>query len=778
MGDFGKFSLSERIEKLSETAGHDRVTLLNAIAKDLLFQDLDEASRYLLDSEDLLNRLRPGSITEEERIVSEGEIMRLRGVIAFYRAEYGEALRLLELASKFFESSTDRDGIGNCLNNLAMVHRYLDDEDRALEYYQQALDRARSVKDPTAESNTLGNIGILYYSIGELEKAGEFIEAALGKSIAAGNLGLEMVWSNNLGELLISTRDFSRARKLLERALLLSESRDELSLRIDIWLNFGRLECQLSNDLAACDHFRKALETAEVLRDRRMCVEIRITLGRTLFELGSAHASEDPLPILEKALEQAQGLGVKSLVASAHKGIADCFVRDEQFSEAVEHLYQHSEIIKSHHREETDRRLMQQRIRFELEQTQRDLQSTKEANAQLREEIRRREKAEAEMKQALVQASRASDVKSQFLATMSHEIRTPLNGIIGMSDVLAQSGLNQEQRDALQVVQESGRMLLTLINDVLDISKVEAGRIELESIPYSLRELMRSLERMFRPQAMELGVEFEVCGMKDVPRRIMGDPNRLRQILNNLLGNAFKFTEEGRVELRAYHEGPWIYFAVSDSGIGIPEDRLEAIFDVFIQVDSSTTRKFGGTGLGLAICRRFAELMGGSVSVRSSLGDGSVFTLRLPCQPVIDPRDRQNGMTNGMDPEEERLRVLVVEDAEFNWKVVSLLLRRMGVEPDWVRDGFSAVNAVREEEYDVVLMDVQMPGLDGLQATRQIRADETMPYQPVIVALTAHEAREEEKAYANAGMDGYLVKPIDRERLAEVLKLKRVGASG
>ena len=387
----------------------------------------------------------------------------------------------------------------------------------------------------------------------------------------------------------------------------------------------------------------------------------------------------------------------------------------------------------------------------------------------------------AALEEAKDRAVAADDAKSQFLAIVSHEIRTPLNAVIGMTALLLDSELSGEQRDIARTVRDSGDALLALINDLLDFSKIESGRLEFESIPLHVENCVSEAFALVNTQAEAKGIRLHRDVDENVPRLVIGDVTRIRQILVNLLANAVKFTKEGDVHVRVINlagPGPEVLlqFEVEDSGIGVPEDRLERIFVPFTQVDASTTRNFGGTGLGLAICRRLAETMGGEIGCESVVGEGSTFWFTLPTEPAeadvpesgYAEFDRTKTGTFVFDEELAQrvpLRILVAEDNPVNQKLAYYLLERLGYRADVVGNGREAVIAINRQPYDAVLMDVQMPEMDGLEASRQILRSIPLEDRPVIIAVTANTMQGDRERCLRAGMDHYVGKPIRAEEL-------------
>jgi signal transduction histidine kinase/CheY-like chemotaxis protein/HPt (histidine-containing phosphotransfer) domain-containing protein len=691
----------------------------------------------------------------------------------------------LEMAAEIIERSKTvayTRGMGRGLNLKGSCYWLMGEYDTGLQTLRDALVIAERVKDLSLEARVLHNFGNIYRDMGDLANALTHFEKALIINEEIGDEFAQSVILTSISNLLYDLNDYDNALQYALKCLPIFERAHNRTSLINIHNTLGNIYFKKEQFLEALHYFHENLKHSEP--ETAAYVMAESGLGKVYYKMQDFGNSSK---YLTDALREAQLLGNVEIQIICHFYLGRLYMDDGNYRQSLQSLnsayglaeeYMRRHDLMSVHEmlsalydkmndipnafhhlksfEQLKEEIFQQKIINELH------------NLQVRQQI---ELAKKEKEVAI----KTAQLKHQFMANMSHEIRTPMNAIIGMARLLLSKDPRTDQLRYLNAIQLSADSLLVIINDILDLSKIEAGKIVIEQIDFSVREMMQSVRDMLMLKAEEKRVELRIVTDDTIPRMLVGDPTRLNQVLINLAGNSVKFTERGFVEVKASmvkKEGEvlWIKFDVKDTGIGIAKENLDSIFDSFTQAGAETTRKFGGTGLGLTICRQLVGLMGGEISVTSELNVGTTFSATVPLalSHVTDEGQQNNTLDDSSMKRLNNMKVLLVEDNEFNRMVAEDTLQETipGVRLDIAVNGQEAVDSVRRNNYDIILMDIQMPVMDGLTATNIIRTQLPEPSRYVkIIAMTANVLQEDVKRYFEAGMDGFISKPFHPEEL-------------
>lgn len=677
-------------------------------------------------------------------------------------------------------------GKGRGLNLQGSCYGLQGEYEAGLDTLKQAQAIARQVKDRRLEARVLNNFGNIYRDLGDLAKALSHFENALAINEQLGDEFALSVNLTSISNLLYDLSDYDSALEYALRCLpIFQRGHDKIRL-IQINNTLGNIYFKQERFTEALSHFRENIKESEPDTPAYLLAESG--MGKVYYRMQDMpHANKT----LNHALERAQELGLVEVKIICHFYLGRMCMDEGSYRQALSHMLDSFELANEYSRRHDvmsvhellamlyDRMGDIPKAFHHLktyEKLKEDIfqQTTlnKLRNLQIRQQVELAQK-EKEV------AERTAQLKQQFMANMSHEIRTPMNAIVGMTRLLLQKEPREDQLRYLNAIRQSADNLLVIINDILDLSKIEAGKIVIEKTPFMLPELLQSVRDMLMLKAEEKGIAFQLELDAALPQRLMGDPTRINQILINLAGNAVKFTERGHVQIsaglrRTKDHKCWVQFDVADTGIGISSEYIDQIFDSFTQAGSDVARKFGGTGLGLTISKQLVNLMEGDISVKSELGQGTTFTVILP----LEIADSQTGSSDNQ-PLKSRpvnsmkdLKILLVEDNEFNRMVAEDTLKEAlpDVQIDMAVNGEEAIERVRNQFYDLVLMDIQMPVMDGVTATKHIRTKLPAPARDVqIIAMTANVLQEDVQQYLDTGMNAYVPKPFKTEELLETI---------
>jgi signal transduction histidine kinase len=594
----------------------------------------------------------------------------------------------------------DRRLEARVLHNYGNIYRDMGDLANALTHFEKALLINEELGEEFAQSVILTSISNLLYDLNDFDSALEYALKCLPIFERAHNVSSLINIYNTLGNIYFKKEQFGEALQYFHGNL--SQSEPETAAYVMAESGLGKVYYKMQDFGNSSKYLTNALRESQLLGNAEVQIICHFYLGRLYMDDGNYRQA---LQSLNSAYDLAVEFQRRHDIMSIHEVMSGLYDKMGDIPKAFHHLKSFEQLKEE---------IFKQTILNELR------------NLQVRQQIELAQK-EKEV------AERTAQLKHQFMANMSHEIRTPMNAIVGMTRLLLSKEPKPDQLRYLRAIQLSADNLLVIINDILDLSKIEAGKIVVEHIDFSIREAVQSVRDMLMLKAEEKGIELRVSYDSSIPKRLTGDPTRLNQVLINLAGNAVKFTDKGYVEVHATlqkHEGDklWIRFDVIDTGIGIAPEHVDTIFDSFTQAGTDITRKFGGTGLGLTISKQIVTLMGGEISVHSELKKGTTFSAILPFEEakIQEEVHAENTLGDYSMRRLNNLRVLLVEDNEFNRMVAEDTLKDMlpDINLSSAVNGLEAIEAMQKERFDIVLMDIQMPVMDGLTATKKIRTDD------------------------------------------------------
>lgn len=678
-----------------------------------------------------------------------GKGYNLKGSCFGIQGDYDEAMAELHKAQSIAKEINDMALQGRVLNNFGIIYRELGDMARSLNYFEEALAINESLGDQLAQSINLTSIAMLLYDLNDFDSALDYALRCVPIFEKADETNRISVIHNVLGNIYFKRGEYDESEKHFRQNLLYSDP--ESAPYLIALSGVGKIYYKWEEFEKARECLNEAMEQARELENAEVQIICNYYLGKMLMEEGDYRTA---LKQLTRAFDMAEDYMRKHDVMSIHETLSVLHDKMGNIPSAFHHLKAYEQLKEEIFKQTTLNKLRNMQIRQKVELTQKE------------KEV----------------AERTAQLKQQFMANMSHEIRTPMNAIVGMSRLLLDKEPRTDQLKYLKAIQQSADNLLVIINDILDLSKIEAGKIVIEQTDFVITELLESVKDMLMFKAEEKGLEFKVNIDENIPNKLVGDPTRINQVIINLAGNAVKFTEKGHVAVdvritKQKDDKYWIRFAVEDTGIGISPDYVERIFESFTQAGTDVARKFGGTGLGLTISKQLVDLMHGTINVSSELGKGTTFTVIVPLEKAENQAIEEKGQIIDDKKKEllKNINLLLVEDNDFNKMVAEDTLRELlpGVRIDIAVNGQEAVELVKKNTYHIVLMDIQMPVMDGVEATKTIRDTLPAPAKDVnIIAMTANVLQEDVQNYFNVGMNAYVSKPFQPDEL--LLKMASV----
>ena len=668
-------------------------------------------------------------------------------------------------------------GLGNGYNHKGACFWLMGEYEDGLDALAEAMEIANQIKFIDLKARVYNNLGRIYRNLGDLAQALQNFETSLEINEEQGNVINQTINLTNISNLYYDLADYDTALEYALKCLPIFEEHEDKSKLIAIYITLGDIYFKKEDYSKALEYYKQCHVLTEYGSfNNAMAIS---GLGKVYFKLGDFTLASE---YLDEAIIQAQkvnnpeaeiiGLFYKGRVAAENENyrkslsfINDAFNLATEIGRKQDLLSLHEFLSALYDKMGDVPKAFEHLKSFERLKEAIFQQTTfnKLRNLQVRSQmlVAKKEKEVAE---------KTAQLKQQFMANMSHEIRTPMNAIVGITHLLLEKNPREDQLKYLNAIKQSSDNLLVIINDILDLSKIEAGKIVIEQIDFSLREMIQSLFEMTHLKAQDKNLEFTVSIADEIADRLVGDPTRLNQILINLVGNAIKFTEKGHVKLyctllKKENDQIVLKFDIEDTGIGISEEYVEQIFESFTQAGTDTARKFGGTGLGLTISKQLVDLMKGKIYVKSQLNVGTTFTVELPLEVAQEQNVsvKEDDQTDSIRKQLEGISILLVEDNEFNRLVAEDTLRSLiqNIEIVVAVNGELAIQKLKEKDFDLILMDIQMPVMNGLDATRYIRNKmQDSKKDTKIIAMTANVLQEDVVRYLEAGMNAFISKPF------------------
>lgn len=685
-----------------------------------------------------------------------GEGYNHKGACYWLMSEYEKGLQNLQKANEIAKEIGDLGLEAKVFNNYGRIYRNMGDLAFALKNFEDALAINEKIGNELNQTINLTNISNLYYDLNDYDTALEYATKCLPIFEKHDNPAKLFSIYNTLGDIYFKKNEYDKALKYFH--LNYETTEPDTIQRTITHSGLGKVYYKLEDTEKAYKYLNLALDEAEELKNIEAKIAALYYLGRLEFQQNQYRKA---LEYLEAASELAEETNRRHDLMSIHEFLSYLFDKMGDIPKAFEHIKQFEKLKEEIFHQNTFNKLRNLQVRNQM------------ALAKKEKEV----------------AEKTAQLKQQFMANMSHEIRTPMNAIVGMVRLLLEKDPREDQLRYLNAIKQSSDSLLVIINDILDLSKIEAGKIEIEHIDFSFREMIQSVEEIMGIKADEKNLNFKIHIDDSIPDRLIGDPTRVNQILINLIGNAVKFTDKGYVDLRVKNKEKnatehqlLLLFEIEDTGIGISKEYVATIFESFTQAGTDTARKFGGTGLGLTISKQLVDLMDGKIYVESELGVGTTFFVEIPIK-IADQQHitvKKDKITDDTRERLSNISVLLVEDNEFNRMVAEDTLKSI-IHPIHItiaENGEEAIQKVKEKDFDLILMDIQMPIMNGLDATRHIRTKMDAPKKDMrIIAMTANVLEEDIRSYLQAGMNAYISKPFHTEELLLKMDLVLQGYS-